>query len=78
MNLSHKLFALAYTYGAIRNLVYAPKIKESEYFTDRICTFVAYTAASPIMLPAYLLMDIKNIEHIARKMPGSIDRRPWG
>ena len=77
MNSIHKLFAFAYTYGAIRNLIYAPKIKDSEYFTDRFCTFIGYTVGSPILLPAYMLMDLKNIEHIVRKMPGKIDRRPW-
>lgn len=77
MNPIHKWCAFAYAYGATRNLVYAPKMKETEYFTDRLGTFIMYTVGSPIMLPAYMIIDIKNIEHIVRKMPGKVDTRPW-
>jgi hypothetical protein len=29
------------------------------------------------MAPGYLFKDIKNFEHVVRKMPGPIDRSPW-
>lgn len=77
MNPMHKWFAFSFAYGGIRNLVYAPKMKENEYITDILCTYFAYTAASPILTPAFVLVDLKNIEHIIRKMPGKIDKRPW-
>ena len=73
----NKVLATCYAYGAIRNLVYAPKMKQDEYVTDRLVKYLAFTAGSPILAPAYLLIDIKNIEHIIRKMPGPIDNRPW-
>jgi hypothetical protein len=64
-------------YGAARNLMYAPRIREDEYVTDRIVKFAVLTIASPILTPTYLLHDLKNLEHTIRGMPGPIDRSPW-
>ena len=66
-----------YVYGTVRNLIYAPKMKENEYMIDRIVRFGMWTAASPVMAPTFLYCDLKNIEHKLRKMPGSIDKSPW-
>jgi hypothetical protein len=73
----HRYLAGCYVYGVVRNLVYAPKMKKEEYITDRIIKFSMLTLGSPIMTPAYLYLDLKNIEQIIRKMPGPIDRSPW-
>ena len=67
----------SFAYGAARNLIYAPKMKDTDYITDRIGVFCIYTAATPLLCLAYLLVDLKNIERVVRKMPGPIDRRPW-
>lgn len=72
-----KYMAGCYVYGAVRNLVYVPKLKENEYLLDRVVGFGVWTAMSPILAPTYLYCDLKNIEHRLRKMPGPIDRRPW-
>ena len=72
-----RYLAGCYVYGVVRNLVYAPKMKKDEYITDRVVKFSVLTLASPIMAPTYLYCDLKNIEHVMRKLPGSIDRSPW-
>lgn len=73
-----KLFFIGtYTYGAVRNLVYAPRIKQDEYVTDRMMKFCVWTASTPLMFPIYMYCDLKNIEHVLRNMPGKIDRTPW-
>jgi hypothetical protein len=72
-----RYLAGCYVYGVVRNLVYAPKMKKDEYITDRVLKFSMLTVASPIMAPTYLYCDLKNIEHVLRKLPGSIDRSPW-
>jgi hypothetical protein len=72
-----RYLAGCYVYGVVRNLVYAPKMKKDEYITDRVVKFSILTLASPIMAPTYLYCDLKNIEHVLRKLPGSIDRSPW-
>ena len=72
-----RYLAGCYVYGVVRNLVYAPKMKKDEYITDRIVKFGMYTLASPILAPTYLYSDMKNIEHILRKIQGPIDRSPW-
>jgi hypothetical protein len=72
-----RYFAGCYIYGTLRNLVYAPKIKENEYIIDHVAKFCAWTAATPIMAPTFLYCDLRNIEQKLRKMPGPIDKSPW-
>ena len=67
----------AYTYGAMRNLTYAPPFKKEEYVTDRLGCIFMHTISAPFMAPGYMFIDLKNLEHVIRKMPGPIDRRPW-
>jgi len=67
----------AYTYGALRTISYAPPLKKDEYVTDRVGRIFMHTLASSFMAPGYLFKDIKNLEHVVRKMPGPIDRTPW-
>lgn len=66
-----------YTYGAVRTIAYAPPLKKEEYVTDRIGRILMHTISSPFVAPRYLFIDIKNLEHVVRKMPGPIDRSPW-
>jgi hypothetical protein len=77
MNPLHRYCLASMAYGAIHNLVYVPKLKENEYMTDVVVKFCMCTAAAPILAPTFLYCDFKNLEHKLRKMPGSIDRRPW-
>lgn len=77
MNPIHRYYAASVVYGAARNLVYVPKLKENEYVLDRVLRFGMWTVAAPCLAPAFLYIDLKNLEHKLRKMPGSIDRRPW-
>lgn len=72
-----RYLAGCYVYGAVRNLVYAPKMKKEEYVTDRFGRFFMYTMAMPVLAPVSMMRDLRNIEHIVRKMPGPIDRSPW-
>ena len=72
-----RYLAGCYVYGTVRNLVYAPKMKNEEYMIDRLIKFGIWTAATPIMAPTYLYCDLKNIEHKLRKMPGKIEMNPW-
>jgi hypothetical protein len=67
----------AYTYGTMRTIAYAPPLKKDEYVTERVGCILVYALSSPFMAPGYLFKDIRNLEHIARKMPGHIDRNPW-
>jgi hypothetical protein len=67
----------AYTYVAMRTIAYAPPLKKEEYVTDRAGFIGIYTISAPFTAPGYLLTDLKNLEHIVRKMPGPIDRSPW-
>ena len=67
----------AYTYGTLRTVAYSPSLKKEEYMTDRIGTTFMYILSSPFTAPSWLYTDIKNLEHVVRKMPGSIDRSPW-
>ena len=66
-----------YMYVALRNAVYAPPMKKEEYVTDRVGRAAMYTLAAPFTATFWMWADIKNLEHIARKMPGPIDRSPW-
>jgi hypothetical protein len=67
----------AYTYGAVRTMAYAPPLKKDEYVTERVgCVFI-HTISSVFMAPGYLFKDIRNLEHVIRKMPGPIDKSPW-
>ena len=67
----------AYTYGALRTIAYAPALKKDEYVTERIGCILINTVSSVFMAPGYVFKDIKNLEHVLRKMPGPIDRSPW-
>jgi len=67
----------ACTYGFVRTLAYAPPMKKDEYVTDRVGKTVFFTMLAPWSVPKYIYTDLKNLEHRARKMPGSIDRDPW-
>jgi len=67
----------AYTYGTIRTIAYAPPLKREEYVTDRVGGIFVHTLSAPFVAPVYLFKDLKNLEHVARKMPGPIDRSPW-
>ena len=67
----------AYTYCALRTIAYAPPFKKEEYVTDRVGRVFVYTLSAPFTAPRYLFVDLKNLEHVARKMPGPIDRSPW-
>ena len=67
----------AWTYGAVRTVIYAPPRKKEEYMTDRVGRTVMYTLSAPWTAPICVYRDIKNLEHVARKMPGPIDRTPW-
>jgi hypothetical protein len=66
-----------YTYGTLRAIAYAPPLKKEEYVTDRARRIFMHTIAAPFMAPGSLLIDLKNLEHVVRKMPGPIDRSPW-
>lgn len=72
-----KYVVTAYAYGALRTIAYAPHLKKEEYVTDRIGLIFMNTLASSFMAPGYVFKDLKNLEHIVRKMPGPIDRSPW-
>jgi hypothetical protein len=66
-----------YTYGTLRSIAYAPPLKKEEYVTDRARRIFMHTISAPFMAPGSLLIDLKNLEHVVRKMPGPIDRSPW-
>jgi hypothetical protein len=72
-----KYVVTAYAYGALRTIAYAPPLKKEDYVTDRVGRVFVYTLASSFMAPGYVFKDLKNLEHIVRKMPGPIDRSPW-
>ena len=67
----------AYTYVTLRTAAYSPPLKKDEYVTDRIGTTIMYILSAPLMTPNWLYKDLKNLEHVVRKMPGPIDRSPW-
>ena len=67
----------AYTYGTLRTIAYAPPFKKEDYVTDRVGRIFMHTLSAPFMAPGYVFVDLRNIEHVARKMPGPIDRTPW-
>lgn len=68
----------AFTYVFVRTVAYAPPLKKEEYITDRLGKTLVYTMAAPWSVPLYIFKDIRNLEHKARKMPGPVDRNPWG
>jgi hypothetical protein len=72
-----KYTMITYTYGTLRTIAYAPPLKKEEYVTDRIGRIFMHTISAPFMAPGYLFTDLRNIEHVVRKMPGSIDHSPW-
>ena len=67
----------AYTYGTLRTIAYAPPLKNEDYVMDRVGGIFVHTLSSPFVAPGYLFKDLKNLEHVVRKMPGPIDRSPW-
>jgi hypothetical protein len=67
----------AYTYVTLRTAAYAPPLKKEEYITDRLRTTFMYILSAPFTAPLCVYLDIKNLEHVVRKMPGPIDRSPW-
>ena len=66
-----------YTYVALRTAVYAPPLKKEEYVIDRVGRSVMYILPAPWSAPIWMYTDLKNLEHVVRKMPGPIDRSPW-
>jgi hypothetical protein len=68
---------VSYVYGFFRTALLAPPLEPNEYMTERLCKTAIYTAMAPVGLPMYLYLDMKNIEHRVRKMPGKVDRFPW-
>jgi hypothetical protein len=66
-----------YMYGTLRAIAYAPPLKKEEYVTDRVGHIFMHTISAPLMAPGSLFIDLKNLEHVIRKMPGPIDRSPW-
>jgi hypothetical protein len=62
---------------ALRTAVYAPPMKKDDYVTERVGRACLYTLTSPFVAPLWMCTDLKNIEHVVRKMPGPIDRSPW-
>ena len=64
-------------YGAVRTSAYAPPLKKEEYVTDRVGFMVMHTLTAPWTAPCWVYIDIKNLEHVLRKMPGPIVRSPW-
>lgn len=76
---AHKyvLVSCMYMYGFFRTALVAPPLEPNEYITDRARKLILYTCMVPFGLPFYLYVDVKNIEHRMRKMPGKIDSFPW-
>jgi hypothetical protein len=73
----YKILAGVYVYGAARTIMYAPPLEKTDYITKRIAMCVLFTAVVPFHAPFLICMDIHNLEHKIRKMPGPIDRFPW-
>ena len=67
----------AYTYGVLRTIAYAPPLEKDEYVTERVGLMIMYTLTTPFTAPGYVFKDLRNFEHVVRKMPGPIDRSPW-
>ena len=65
-----------WAYGFARLLVYAPPRKPEEYMIDRFVRLSVLTAAAPAMLPINLYVDLKNAEHLLRRMTGQVDLLP--
>jgi hypothetical protein len=73
----NKFIACTYAYGLVRSIAYAPPMKKDDYLIDRVSKVTLHTFGSPILFPIFIYIDLKNIEHIVRKMPGPIDRGFW-
>lgn len=67
----------AYTYVTLRTAAYSPPLEKEDYIIDRLGTTFMYILSAPMMAPHWLYTDLKNLEHVVRKMPGPIDRSPW-
>lgn len=76
-NLMNKFIAGTYAYGLVRSIAYAPPMKKEDYLVDHVSKVIIYTAGSPILFPVFIYIDLKNLEHVMRKMPGPIDGSPW-
>ena len=72
-----KYCAGSFAYGFVRTVAYAPPMKNDEYVTDRVGKTLFFTTFAPWAFPKYIYIDLKNLEHRMRKMPGPIDRDPW-
>lgn len=77
MSIQQRYIIGSWAYGLIRTLVYAPPMRENEYVTDRIVKVASATLISPCIAPVTLAVDVHNLEHKLRKMPGDINRTPW-
>lgn len=73
----NKFIACTYVYGLVRSIAYAPPMKKDDYLIDRVSKVIIYTSGSPILFPVFIYRDLKNLEHVMRKMPGPIDRGFW-
>jgi hypothetical protein len=74
MNFLPKYLAGCYVYGVARNFAYVTPLKKDEYIVDRAQNIGMAVAITPLIWPALFFRDLKNIEHIVRKMPGPINR----
>lgn len=72
-----RYIAVSCVYGFFRTALMAPPLEPNEYMTDRMGKAMVYTVVAPVGLPTYLYIDMKNIEHRMREMPGKVDRFPW-
>ena len=77
MSIQQRYIIATCAYGFVRTLMYAPPLRENEYIVDRIVKVAAFTAISPCIAPITLTVDIHNLEHKLRKMPGDVNRSPW-
>lgn len=73
----NRYMQVCWTYGFARLMVYTPPRKPEEYMIDRVVRLGVLTAAAPAMLPINVYVDLKNAEHLLRRMPGQVDRWPW-
>jgi hypothetical protein len=60
-----------------RFAVYAEPIQKDDYIVDYTASFLKSALLTPFLVPAYVYIDLRNIEHVVRKMPGKIDKSLW-
>lgn len=56
-------------YGVLRPIAYARPLKKEEYVIDRVGRTIMYTLTAPWAAPIWMYQDLKNLEHVVRKMP---------